>query len=149
MRAAAHSSATAAQSRSVPVCASAPRAPSGPSSGPSFAINMGQGFPDFAGSAVARDAAKAALDVPALNQYAPINGLLARSCDGADRSATRALRFTLRGRRSGRDDVGPGSPSQPKRITEERRAAVVMEPFYPFLAPAIAAAGRRHAARAA
>ena len=39
------------------------------------AINMGQGFPDFAGSAVARDAAKAALDVPALNQYAPINGL--------------------------------------------------------------------------
>ena len=27
------------------------------------AINMGQGFPDFAGSAVARDAAKAALDL--------------------------------------------------------------------------------------
>ena len=37
-------------------------------------INMGQGFPDFAGSAVARAAAREALEDPASNQYSPQPG---------------------------------------------------------------------------
>ena len=41
-------------------------------------VNMGQGFPDFAGSQIARDAAAAAITdgAPVLNQYSPQPGLL-------------------------------------------------------------------------
>ena len=37
-------------------------------------INMGQGFPDFAGNAVARAAAREALEDPSSNQYSPQPG---------------------------------------------------------------------------
>jgi len=106
------------------------------------AINMGQGFPDFAGSAVARDAAKAALDVPALNQYAPINGLVEL------RDAIRGFYERSYGSHYDDDEVVVTTSGQEALVaslkacfTEERRGVLVMEPFYPFLAPAIAAAG--------
>ena len=106
------------------------------------AINMGQGFPDFAGSAVARDAAKAALDVPALNQYAPINGLAEL------RAEIRSFYERSYGSHYDDDEVVVTTSGQEALVaalkacfTEERRGVVVMEPFYPFLAPAIAAAG--------
>ena len=106
------------------------------------AINMGQGFPDFAGSAVARDAAKAALDVPALNQYAPINGLAEL------RDEIRNFYERSYGSHYDDDEVVVTTSGQEALVaalkacfTEERRGVVVMEPFYPFLAPAIAAAG--------
>ena len=106
------------------------------------AINMGQGFPDFAGSAVARDAAKAALDVPALNQYAPINGLAEL------RDAIRGFYERSYGSHYEDDEVVVTTSGQEALVaalkacfTAERRGVLVVEPFYPFLAPAIAAAG--------
>ena len=106
------------------------------------AINMGQGFPDFAGSAVARDAAKAALDVPALNQYAPINGLAEL------RAEIRSFYARSYGSHYEDDEVVVTTSGQEALVaalkacfTAERRGVLVVEPFYPFLAPAIAAAG--------
>ena len=95
-----------------------------------------------AGSAVARDAAKAALDVPALNQYAPINGLAEL------RAEIRNFYERSYGSTYDDDEVVVTTSGQEALVaalkacfTEERRGVVVMEPFYPFLAPAIAAAG--------
>lgn len=106
------------------------------------AINMGQGFPDFAGSAVARRAAQAALDVPALNQYAPINGLPEL------RDEIRSFYARRYGASYDDDEVVVTTSGQEALVaslkacfTEERRGVVVLEPFYPFLAPVIAAAG--------
>jgi N-succinyldiaminopimelate aminotransferase len=106
------------------------------------AINMGQGFPDFAGSAVARRAAQEALDVPALNQYAPINGLPEL------RDEIRSFYQRRYGASYDDDEVVVTTSGQEALVaslkacfTEERRGVVVLEPFYPFLAPAIAAAG--------
>mmetsp|Transcript_4843 Transcript_4843/g.14360 ORF Transcript_4843/g.14360 Transcript_4843/m.14360 type:complete len:392 (-) Transcript_4843:623-1798(-) len=108
------------------------------------AINMGQGFPDFAGSAVARAAAKDALDDPALNQYAPINGLAslreevasfyARQYDSHYDPASEIIVTT-----SGQEALVAALTACFKRTGKS--GVVVSEPLYPFLIPAIAAAG--------
>ena len=109
------------------------------------AINMGQGFPDFPGSGIARSAAAAALDVPALNQYSPIDGLASLR---GEVSSFYARRYGSAYDRN--TEVVVTASGQEALVASlracfaaapARRGVLVMEPFYPFLAPAIAAAG--------
>ncbi|KAH8074101.1 transferase [Aureococcus anophagefferens] len=108
------------------------------------AINMGQGFPDFEGSAVARKAAAQALDTPSLNQYSPIDGLASLRDEV---SAFYERRYGAR--YDAASEVVVTSSGQEALVASlracftrtGRAGVVVMEPFYPFLAPAVAAAG--------
>ena len=108
------------------------------------AINMGQGFPDFEGSAVARKAAAEALDTPSLNQYSPIDGLASLRDEV---SAFYERRYGAR--YDAASEVVVTSSGQEALVASlracftrtGRAGVVVLEPFYPFLAPAVAAAG--------
>ncbi|KAH8098377.1 transferase [Aureococcus anophagefferens] len=107
------------------------------------AINMGQGFPDFEGSAVARRR-REALDTPSLNQYSPIDGLASLRDEV---SAFYERRYGAR--YDAASEVVVTSSGQEALVASlracftrtGRAGVVVMEPFYPFLAPAVAAAG--------
>jgi N-succinyldiaminopimelate aminotransferase len=107
-------------------------------------INMGQGFPDFEGSLVARKAAAAALERgdAVSNQYSPQPGLL-------------ELRQEVAGfveRRYGRSQDAASEVVVTAGAQESLAAAflafldpgdevIVFEPFYPFMLGAIAQAG--------
>ncbi len=111
-------------------------------------INMGQGFPDFEGSLIARKAAAEAMlaGAPSLNQYSPQLGLLELREAVSD--------FYLR-QHPEAPAYDPGSEvvvctSGQEALTasiraciqrQGRRGVLVLEPFYPFLAGAIEMAG--------
>lgn len=110
------------------------------------ALSMSQGFPDFPGSEVARTAAAAAVTggEVAHNQYAPIVGT----------AELRAAVSAFYERRYGvaydpASEIVVTTSGQEALVSSikacvartGRRGVVVLEPFFPFVAPAVAAAG--------
>ena len=83
------------------------------------AVNLGQGFPDFAGPDFVKEAAKAAIDAD-LNQYAISHGALA--------AAPRDRRELGAGGRAGRSTPTRASPSpaaRPRRSSTRSRPSSV------------------------
>lgn len=130
-------------------------------------VNMGQGFPDFAGSAVARDVASEALQggSAALNQYSPQPGLLALRESiasfqtrryGASYDAATEVIVTAGAQEglAGRHTGNPAVPALPNFIKlwlvfaaafaaflDPGDEVLLFEPFYPFMLGAVRLAG--------
>jgi len=105
-------------------------------------LNMGQGFPDFPGSEVARAAARRALDDAPVNQYSPqagqegLRGAIAAFYHrhyGAELDPASEVVVTA----SGQEALSATFLA----LLDPGDEVVIFEPFYPFLLGAIELAG--------